>query len=67
MERWADDHLRKPNLKRYGAAIIHHPKNVVCVCDSRFGFCNDSVNIGNRPMAVAKLVAEIQDARRSMV
>lgn len=54
----------KHNLATYGKAIIHHPKNIACVCGLA---CNSAVNIGKRPMAVAKLVAEIQDDMRSMV
>ena len=47
------------NIKLYGAAVIHHEKNMrpVCACSR----CNDSVNIGGRPVEVEKLVREIQE------
>ena len=51
----------KPNLKEYGKEIIHHPKNLVLTCGDKMGRCNDSVNIGNNPMAVAELVERIRE------
>ena len=48
----------KNNIKRYGTAIIHHEKNMRPVCANQR--CNDSVNIGNKPMEVEELVREIQ-------
>lgn len=45
------------NLKKYGAEVIHHPKNLVVVCDKPS--CNDRANIGNNPRKRDKLVKEI--------
>ena len=50
----------KVNLKKYGPEVIHHRKNLVLTCSDKMGRCNDSVNIGNNPMAVKKLVEEIK-------
>jgi 5-methylcytosine-specific restriction endonuclease McrA len=48
----------KANLKKYGPAVIHHPKNLLSCCST--GICNDSALIGNNPMARDALVAEIR-------
>jgi 5-methylcytosine-specific restriction endonuclease McrA len=45
----------KPNLKKYGKGIIHHRFNLVSSCAE----CNDSFNIGNKPVEVTKLVKRI--------
>lgn len=50
---------RKNMMARYGAAVIHHEKNLVAVCSLR---CNDSVSISNHPLLIEELVAEIQGA-----
>ncbi len=44
----------KSNLKKYGAEVIHHEYNLVAVCESPA--CNDSVNIGNNPAMVERVV-----------
>jgi hypothetical protein len=51
----------KPNLKKYGPEIIHHPKNLVLTCSDNFGRCNDSVNIGQNPEEIKKLLKEIKN------
>ena len=52
----------KPNLKKYGADIIHHRLNLVLTCSDKFNRCNDSVNISNDPMAVTALLEKIQES-----
>ena len=46
------------NLRRYGARIIHHPRNLAPVCDLT---CNAAVLIGNNPRARDALIEEIRD------
>ena len=48
----------KMYLKKYGTNIIHHNKNLALVCSLD---CNSSVNIGGNPMAIKKLVEDIQE------
>jgi hypothetical protein len=48
----------KANLKKYGSEVIHHPLNVVPVCQVEP--CNSALNIGNRPEEVKALVATIE-------
>ena len=50
----------KFNLEKYGEEVIHHPLNLVVTCSDRFGRCNDSVNIGNRPAEVKILIEKIR-------
>jgi len=46
------------NLKKYGHLIIHHPLNMLPVCNS--SRCNDECSISNHPMAIEKLIKEIR-------
>ena len=45
------------NLKKYGAAIIHHRLNGWAVCS---GECNQAVSMRTHPVAEAALVAAIR-------
>ena len=45
-------------IKKYGAKVIHHPKNLVCVCGLD---CNSKVNIQNNPIERIALVKEIRE------
>lgn len=47
----------KPNLKRYGKKVIHHPRNLVASCHD----CNQLFLIDNNPVAVKCLVEEIRE------
>lgn len=46
------------NLKKYGSDIIHHPFNMLPVCNS--SKCNDAVSISNHPMLIERVAKEIQ-------
>ena len=48
----------KMNIKKYGACVIHHAKNMRSACSLK---CNDRCNIGNKPAEVIKLVDDIRD------
>lgn len=50
----------KPNLKKYGPEIIHHPLNLVSVCSS--DYCNSFWNIGHNPVETEKLVDKILES-----
>lgn len=43
-------------LAKYGARVIHHPRNMASVCGLK---CNSSVLIGNNPVERERLAAEI--------
>ena len=45
----------KPNLRKYGKGIVHHPRNLLGTCSR----CNHLALIDNRPLQVAQLVHEI--------
>ena len=47
----------KMYLKKYGAKVIHHKKNLALVCGLE---CNSTVNIGGNPEKVKQLVNEIK-------
>ena len=51
----------KYNLKTYGKAVIHHPKNLACVCSLK---CNSAVllNIATHPIEAKELIYEIREA-----
>lgn len=51
------------NRKKWGAKVIDHPLNRVVTCPC--ARCNDGQNIGNNRGASARLVAEIEVARRA--
>ncbi len=46
----------KKNLKTYGTAVIHHPKNLVPVCGLE---CNSAASISNHPLKIDRLLKEI--------
>jgi hypothetical protein len=50
----------KYNLKTYGKQIIHHPKNLACVCSLK---CNSAVllNRSTHPVEANELIDEIRD------
>jgi predicted amidophosphoribosyltransferase len=48
---------RKHWLKKYGAAIIHHPDNFRATCPT--DRCNNAVSIGNNPKAADEIMREI--------
>lgn len=48
----------KPNLKKYGAEVIHHKFNLKTCCSLK---CNSALNIGNKPILINKLVSRIQN------
>ena len=47
----------KLNIRLYGKAVIHHPKNIRWVCSLP---CNQKVSIDSRPLDVAELVKKIE-------
>jgi 5-methylcytosine-specific restriction endonuclease McrA len=49
----------KPNIRRYGKDVIHHPLNTKAACSLG---CNSAFNIGNNPEATRLLVQEIRTA-----
>lgn len=48
----------KANIKKYGACVIHHKKNLRSVCSLKH---NDKCNIGNQPARANELADEIRD------
>lgn len=48
----------KRNLKTYGKAVLHHPKNLRGCCGHA---CNDRVSISNHPIEIQQLLREIQE------
>jgi hypothetical protein len=54
----------KANLKKYGKDIIHHPLNIPLVCGDNNNKCNNAVLIGEKPIRIMALVAEIKQAIR---
>ena len=46
----------KKNLKAYGTAVIHHPKNLVPACGLE---CNSAASISNHTVARKLLLSEI--------
>lgn len=49
---------RKHFVKRYGKDVVHHPLNFAACCGLT---CNNKVSIGNHPVAIEQLVAEIRE------
>ncbi len=49
----------KQNLRKYGAAVIHHRVNGFVVCSLE---CNDAVALGDEPIAEAALIEKIRRA-----
>jgi hypothetical protein len=47
----------KQNLKVWGPAVIHHPRNLVVVCGPG---CNDAVLLAGQPMELLRLLQSIQ-------
>ena len=47
----------KSNIKKYGEAVIHHEDNLVSVCFDPV--CNDSFNIGGKPVEAGMLSEKI--------
>ncbi len=52
----------RANLRKYGAAVIHHPLNLASTCSL---FCNSKVDIRNHPKAIQALVEEIDKCLQS--
>ncbi len=42
---------------KWGPAVIHHARNLVL---THRGACNDAVSLGNHPVAMERLAAEIE-------
>lgn len=49
----------KANLRKYGAAVIHHPLNVGLTCCLE---CNAAIDVRNHPIEIAALVKKIKEA-----
>ena len=47
----------KANIAKYTEFIVHHPKNLVAVCERPD--CNDKFNVGNNPITADNLVRDI--------
>ena len=45
----------KRNLKRYGKAVIHHPRNLIGTCSR----CNQLALIDGHPRKIQRLVTDI--------
>jgi len=45
-------------IRKYGAEVIHSPLNMALTCCLR---CNGKVDIRNRPLEIAALVAKIKE------
>ena len=48
---------RKRNLKKYGKAVIHHPRNLAWTCGLE---CNAAVSLGAHTAEIERLADEIR-------
>lgn len=51
---------RKHMIRKYGAAVIHHPDNLAIVCRGS-ARCNSAMSIGGHPMEIDALVRSIRE------